>query len=58
MERRKFLKAAAGGTVGAAALATPALAQGRMDMVIVSTWGRDFPGLGTSAQRWPHGSRN
>ncbi|SNR70207.1 TRAP transporter substrate-binding protein [Puniceibacterium sediminis] len=51
MERRKFLKAAAGGTVGAAALATPALAQSRMDMVIVSTWGRDFPGLGTSAQR-------
>ncbi|MGY9048779.1 MAG: TRAP transporter substrate-binding protein [Rhodobacterales bacterium] len=51
MQRRKFLKAAAGGTVGAAALAAPAIAQGRMDMVIVSTWNRDFPGLGTSAQR-------
>ncbi len=51
MERRKFLKAAAGGTFGAAALAAPTLAQSRMDMVIVSTWGRDFPGLGTSAQR-------
>ncbi len=51
MERRKFLKAAATGTVGAAALAAPSLAQSRIDMVIVSTWGRDFPGLGTSAQR-------
>ncbi|MEX5729587.1 TRAP-type mannitol/chloroaromatic compound transport system substrate-binding protein [Rhodovulum iodosum] len=51
MERRKFLKTAAGGTVGAAALAAPAVAQERTDMVIVSTWGRDFPGLGTSAQR-------
>ncbi|SES14655.1 TRAP-type mannitol/chloroaromatic compound transport system, substrate-binding protein [Tranquillimonas rosea] len=50
MERRKFLTSAALGAA-AAPLATPALAQSRTDMVIVSTWGRDFPGLGTSAQR-------
>lgn len=50
MERRKFLKGAALGA-GAAALATPALAQGGKQMTIVSTWPRDFPGLGVSAQR-------
>jgi TRAP-type mannitol/chloroaromatic compound transport system substrate-binding protein len=53
MERRKFLKGAAL-TAGAAAtttLAAPALAQGKIDMVIVSTWPRDFPGLGIPAQR-------
>ena len=50
MERRKFLKVATGGAA-ASALAAPAIAQERTDMVIVSTWGRDFPGLGTSAQR-------
>ncbi|MDQ2090520.1 TRAP transporter substrate-binding protein [Marimonas arenosa] len=50
MERRKFLKGAALGA-GATALATPALAQGGRQLTIVSTWPRDFPGLGTSAQR-------
>jgi len=50
MERRKFLKGAALGA-GATALATPALAQGGKQMTIVSTWSRDFPGLGVSAQR-------
>ena len=50
MERRKFLKGAALGA-GAAALATPAIAQGGKQLTIVSTWPRDFPGLGTSAQR-------
>ena len=50
MERRKFLKGAAIGA-GATALATPALAQGGKSMTIVSTWPRDFPGLGVSAQR-------
>ncbi|MFQ5437403.1 MAG: TRAP transporter substrate-binding protein [Paracoccaceae bacterium] len=51
MERRKFLKGAALAGAGAAALATPAIAQGTKEMNIVSTWPRDFPGLGTSAQR-------
>lgn len=50
MHRRKFLKGAALGA-GAAALATPAIAQGGKTMTIVSTWPRDFPGLGISAQR-------
>ena len=51
MERRKFLKVATGGAAASAALAAPAVAQERKDLVIVSTWPRDFPGLGTSAQR-------
>ncbi len=50
MERRKFLKGAAIAGTGAA-LAAPAIAQGGKTMTIVSTWGRDFPGLGVSAQR-------
>lgn len=50
MERRKFLTGAALGA-GATALATPALAQGGKSLTIVSTWPRDFPGLGISAQR-------
>ncbi|MEM6678138.1 MAG: TRAP transporter substrate-binding protein [Pseudomonadota bacterium] len=50
MERRNFLKGAA--VAGAAApLAAPAVAQGTVELVIVSTWPRDFPGLGVSAQR-------
>ncbi|MGD1869657.1 MAG: TRAP transporter substrate-binding protein [Neomegalonema sp.] len=54
MERRSFLKGAALTGVGAAAttLAAPAVAQGIKEMVIVSTWPRDFPGLGVSAQRF------
>ena len=52
MKRRKFLKGAAAGTaVAASTIAAPAIAQSRKEMVIVSSWGRDFPGLGTSAQR-------
>jgi len=52
--RRKILKGGAVAAVGVAAattLAKPALSAGRKKMVIVSTWPRDFPGLGTSAQR-------
>ncbi len=54
MKRRQFIKnAAAASVAGAAAtaLSAPAIAQERIDMVIVSTWPRDFPGLGTGAQR-------
>ncbi len=53
MDRRSFLKTSAlGGTaVAASSLAAPAVAQGRTPCVIVSTWPRDLPGLGTSAQR-------
>ncbi|MBE9476072.1 MAG: TRAP transporter substrate-binding protein [Proteobacteria bacterium] len=50
MERRKFLTGAA--VAGAATtLAAPSVAQGIKEMVIVSTWPRDFPGLGLPAQR-------
>ncbi len=54
MKRRQFLKKGAVGVAGAAtatAFAAPALAQKRIEMVIVSTWPRDFPGLGTGIQR-------
>ncbi len=53
MDRRSFIKKAGlVGTAGAAAtLATPALSQGVKEMAIVSTWPRDFPGLGLPAQR-------
>ena len=50
MERRKFLKGAAL-SAGTAALAAPAVAQGMKTMAIVSSWPRDLPGPGTSAQR-------
>jgi TRAP-type mannitol/chloroaromatic compound transport system substrate-binding protein len=53
MDRRSFLKASAlGGTAAAAAsLAAPAIAQGRTTWRMVTTWPRNFPGLGTGAQR-------
>jgi TRAP-type mannitol/chloroaromatic compound transport system substrate-binding protein len=53
MERRKFLTGTAAAGVGAATgiLSAPAIAQERKEITIVSTWPRDFPGLGTSAQR-------
>jgi len=55
MERRKFLKTAGMAGVAGAAVATsfpaPAISKGVKKMVIVSTWPRDFPGLGTGAQR-------
>ena len=53
MKRRGFLKKAAAGATGVAAatVAAPAIAQGSREVVMVSTWPRDFPGLGTGAQR-------
>ena len=54
MDRRSFIKkagVAAGATAAASTLAAPAVSQGRKEMVIVSSWPRDFPGLGLSAQR-------
>jgi TRAP-type mannitol/chloroaromatic compound transport system substrate-binding protein len=44
--RRRFLIAAAG-----AALAAPALAQGRLQWRMVTSWPRDLPGPGVSARR-------
>jgi TRAP-type mannitol/chloroaromatic compound transport system substrate-binding protein len=50
IKRRQFLTAAAAGTT-ATSLAAPAIAQARVEMNIVSSWPRDFPVFGTSAQR-------
>lgn len=57
MERRKVLKGAVAGaaTVAAAAATAPARAAShgkKMKINMVSTWPRDFPGLGTGAQRF------
>jgi TRAP-type mannitol/chloroaromatic compound transport system substrate-binding protein len=53
MKRRKLLKGAAGAGAAAAAttISAPAIAQQRIEIVMVTTWPRDFPGLGTGAQR-------
>ena len=53
--RRKFIKAAATTgvvAVAASSLAAPAVAADRVDIALVTTWPRDFPGLGTGAQRF------
>ena len=52
MDRRQFLKGAATTTVGAgaAAAAAPAFAQGKRTLKMVTTWGKNFPGLGTAAE--------
>ena len=53
MDRRSFIKKAGvtAGATAAATVAAPAIVQAKTEMVIVSTWPRDFPGLGISAQR-------
>ena len=55
MKRRQFLRktgvAGVAGVAAASGLAAPALAEKRTEMVMVTTWPRDFPGLGTGAQR-------
>jgi TRAP-type mannitol/chloroaromatic compound transport system substrate-binding protein len=53
MDRRSFIKTSGlvAGAAAATTLSAPAIAQKRTEMVIVSTWPRDFPGLGLSAQR-------
>ena len=55
MKRRRLLSGAAQGlavaAVGASSLASPALAQGIRQLNMVTTWPRDFPGLGTGARR-------
>ena len=54
MKRREFFKTASVATIGAAAattLATPAIAQGNINWRMVTTWPKNFPGLGVGAQR-------
>jgi TRAP-type mannitol/chloroaromatic compound transport system substrate-binding protein len=50
MERRRFLTGTAVGAA-ATALAAPAVAQERTTWRMVTTWPRNFPGLGVGAQR-------
>ncbi len=55
MKRREVIKKGliGAGTVAAATtLSAPAIASGRIEISMVSTWPRDFPGLGTGAQRF------
>ena len=55
MQRREILKKGLIGLGGAAAATTisaPAIAKERVEIAMVATWGRDFPGLGTGAQRF------
>ncbi len=53
MDRRSFLRTSAIGTgaVAASSLAAPAIAQGNITWRMVTTWPRNFPGLGVGAQR-------
>ena len=51
MDRRSFLTKSAVAGVGAGTLAAPAVAQGNMTWRMVTTWPKNFPGLGVGAQR-------
>ena len=55
MERREFIKTASVGAIAAGAMiaGAPAVrAETTIEITMVSTWPRDFPGLGTGAQRF------
>jgi TRAP-type mannitol/chloroaromatic compound transport system substrate-binding protein len=54
MKRREFFKSASVATIGAAAattLAAPAIAQDVINWRMVTTWPKNFPGLGVGAQK-------
>ncbi|EBA11295.1 TRAP transporter substrate-binding protein [Roseobacter sp. CCS2] len=51
IERRRFIRTAGLGVAGAAALASPAVAQGKTQLRFVTSFPTMFPGLGTSARR-------
>jgi TRAP-type mannitol/chloroaromatic compound transport system substrate-binding protein len=56
MKRRDFIKTtavagAAAGVTLAASFPKPAIAQGKMELKLVTSWPKNFPGLGTSANR-------
>lgn len=54
MKRRDVLKGSVAAAIatGAAAVSAPAIAKGNIEITMVATWPRDFPGLGTGAQRF------
>lgn len=53
MDRRSFLKQASlvSGAAAATTLAAPAIAQNKRTLRMVTTWPKNFPGLGTAAQK-------
>lgn len=53
MKRRKFLQGAAAGGVAAAAatVPSPAISQGIKQLKMVTCWPKNFPGIGTGAER-------
>ena len=56
MDRRSFLRgstatAVAGAAAASSAIPAPAIAQDKMELKMVTTWPKNFPGLGTSAER-------
>jgi len=53
MDRRSFIRGAgiAGAGAAASTLAAPAVAQGNITWRMVTTWPKNFPGLGVGAQR-------
>lgn len=54
MDRRSFLKKAGlgGGAVAASTLAAPAIAQGNIELKMVTSWPKNFPGLGTAPEHF------
>jgi TRAP-type mannitol/chloroaromatic compound transport system substrate-binding protein len=53
MKRRDFVTSAAigGAAVAASSFPAPAIAQGAKQFKMVTTWPKNFPGLGTGAER-------
>ncbi len=55
MKRRAFIQnaaiAGAAGAVATAGLAAPAISQGKKELKLVTSFPKNFPGLGTSARR-------
>lgn len=51
MDRRQFLKTSGVAAAGVATLAAPAIAQGRQEWKMVTSWPKNFPALGTGAER-------
>ena len=52
INRRKLLKTALAGGVATAAVAAPAIAQGKQKLTMVLGWPRNAPGNGTALERF------
>ncbi|KYO53805.1 TRAP transporter substrate-binding protein [Tistrella mobilis] len=53
MDRRSFIKrsVATGAAAAATTFAAPAIAEGRIEWRLITSWPKNFPGLGTTAER-------